>query len=211
MKRIMVIAIIGFTLGFVIGAYQAVQAAGPGDTGTEVTEVQMRLKAFGYTVTVDGKYGPQTTKAVKSWQKSNGLSVDGVAGPVTLASLRGAVRQNNATQVTGLNGLAFAPAGLDNCAEMKFYRQQAGLPDVFDSLGWRESNCRNEDSVKTFCCHGYWQLHQNHVRSGYATRLRQDCDIDSYQDFNSDVPLDKQRQACGAKVLYDMSGMSPWR
>jgi hypothetical protein len=93
---------------------------------------------------------------------------------------------------------------------MKFYRQQAGLPDRFDSLGWRESNCRNEDGVHTSCCWGYWQLHQNHVRSGYAKRWRDECGITSYQDFNSDNGLDKQRQACGAFVLYDMSGLGPW-
>jgi hypothetical protein len=181
-----------------------------GDRGSEVTEVQTILKGYGYTVKVDGVYGAQTEKAVKSWQKSNGLLVDGVVGPATLASLRGAVRANNAQMVTGLNGLAFAPAGLSNCDEMKFYRKQAGLPDVFDRLGWRESNCRNEDGVHTSCCWGYWQLHQQHVRSGYADRWRRECGITSYADFNSDNAIDKQRQACGAFVLYDMSGLSPW-
>jgi peptidoglycan hydrolase-like protein with peptidoglycan-binding domain len=190
-----------------------------GDRGAEVTEVQTLLKGYGYTVVVDGTFGAQTEKAVRSWQKSNGLLVDGIVGPATLASLRAAKRLNNATQVTptlpppmttGLNGLPFAPAGLSNCAEMSFYRQQAGLPEKFDALGWRESNCRNEDGVHTSCCWGYWQLHQNHVRSGYAKRWREECQIDSYQDFNSDNAIDKQRQACGAFVLYDMSGYSPW-
>jgi peptidoglycan hydrolase-like protein with peptidoglycan-binding domain len=67
--------------------------------------VQLVLSSFGYTIAVDGWYGPQTTKVVKSWQKSNGLLEDGIAGPITQASLglsasAPADRQNNAQQVT---------------------------------------------------------------------------------------------------------------
>lgn len=75
-------------------------ATGPGDTGNDVKEVQMILKRFGYTVEVDGVYGPKTTRAVRSWQKSNGLEVDGIAGPITTQSLRTANRRGNAQQVT---------------------------------------------------------------------------------------------------------------
>lgn len=212
MKLVAAVLIVIVGLGSSIPTY----AVGPGDDGLKVAQVQQLLQGYGYTVTVDGHYGPQTTKAVKSWQKSNGLLVDGIAGPATLASLQSAVRLNNATQATpattslGLRGLPFAPPGLSDCDEMKFYRQQAGLPDVFDRLGWRESNCRNEDGVHTSCCFGYWQLHKDHVRSGYADRWRRECGITSYADFNSDSPIEKQRQACGAFVLYDMSGLTPW-
>jgi hypothetical protein len=202
------------TLFILYAMGSAANAAEPGDRGVEVTEVQTLLKGYGYTVTVDGVYGPQTEKAVRSWQKSNGLRVDGIAGPVTMNSLRGAVRVGNATQVTGLNGLPFAPGGLSKCDEMKFYRQQAGLPDVFDSLGWRESNCRNEDSIRTFCCYGYWQNYiSSHLSrySAYRTRILDECKTDSADDINSDEPLDKQRQACVTKVVYDISGLSPWR
>jgi peptidoglycan hydrolase-like protein with peptidoglycan-binding domain len=64
--------------------------------------VQLVLSSFGYTIAVDGDYGPQTTKVVKSWQKSNGLQEDGIAGPITQASLglSPADRQGNAQQVT---------------------------------------------------------------------------------------------------------------
>jgi peptidoglycan hydrolase-like protein with peptidoglycan-binding domain len=64
--------------------------------------VQLVLSSFGYTIAVDGDYGPQTTKVVKSWQKSNGLQEDGIAGPITQASLglSAADRQGNAQQVT---------------------------------------------------------------------------------------------------------------
>jgi hypothetical protein len=193
-----------------------------GDRGTEVTEVQTILKNFGYTVKVDGVFGPQTEKAVRSWQKSNGLTVDGIVGPVTLQSLRSATRLGNARQVTpldpppplpGLNGLPFAPAGLSDCDEMKFYRQQAGLPDTFDALGWRESNCRNEDAVRTFCCYGYWQNYiSSHLsrQSAYRVPIIEGCKVTGADDINSDVPLEKQKQACVTAVLYRISGLKPW-
>jgi peptidoglycan hydrolase-like protein with peptidoglycan-binding domain len=49
--------------------------------------VQLVLSSFGYTIAVDGVYGPQTTRVVTSWQRSNGLEADGIAGPITQASL----------------------------------------------------------------------------------------------------------------------------
>jgi len=104
---------------------------------------------------------------------------------------------------TGLNGLPFASGGLSDCAEMMFYANQVGLPGRFEGIGWRESNCRNEDGVHTSCCWGYWQLHRMHLP-------KPQCDAWSASDINSDDPLEKQRQACVAKALYDAAGLSPW-
>lgn len=109
----------------------------------------------------------------------------------------------------GLWGLPFAPEGLSDCDEMTFYRQQFGLPARFDQLGWRESNCRNEDGVHTSCCWGYWQLHRMHFNgSGYVYGVN--CEAYSYHDVNSDDALEKQKQACAAKALYDEVGASAW-
>lgn len=38
-------------------------------------------------VTVDGKFGANTKKAVKEWQKSKGLKADGAVGPDTWAKI----------------------------------------------------------------------------------------------------------------------------
>jgi N-acetylmuramoyl-L-alanine amidase len=59
-----------------------------GSSGKEVTEIQKRLKAWGYYKgAVDGKYGYQTYQAVRYFQSKNGLKVDGIAGKQTLAAL----------------------------------------------------------------------------------------------------------------------------
>ena len=56
--------------------------------GTPVQEMQQALKNQGYfTGVADGYYGEGTENAVKSFQRYNGLQVDGVAGPATLRTL----------------------------------------------------------------------------------------------------------------------------
>ena len=59
-----------------------------GSRGTEVRTIQEKLKRWGYySGYVDGIYGSQTVSAVKSFQKKNGLTVDGIAGTQTLKAM----------------------------------------------------------------------------------------------------------------------------
>lgn len=59
-----------------------------GSTGTEVRQIQTRLKQWGYYKgSVDGVYGSGTRSAVIAFQRKNGLNADGVAGPATLAAI----------------------------------------------------------------------------------------------------------------------------
>ncbi len=59
-----------------------------GSTGTEVRQIQTRLKQWGYYKgSVDGVYGSGTRSAVIAFQRKNGLTADGVAGPATLAAI----------------------------------------------------------------------------------------------------------------------------
>jgi hypothetical protein len=104
---------------------------------------------------------------------------------------------------TGIYNLPIAPFGLSACGEMMYYARQFGLPAQFEGIGYRESNCRNEDIVHTSCCWGYWQLHQMHFPMPQ-------CEAWSYRDVNSNDPFEKQKQACSAKQLYDAAGLSPW-
>lgn len=79
---------------FIIGMFSSVQnqsvnaLSRMGSTGTEVRQIQTRLKNWGYyRGSVDGIYGAQTRDAVSYFQRKNGLAVDGVAGPSTLKAL----------------------------------------------------------------------------------------------------------------------------
>lgn len=79
-----------------IGTIAAVQSADDsvstlskmGSRGDEVRRIQQKLKNWGYyTGSVDGIYGTQTQSAVRKFQRDNGLTVDGIAGPKTLSYL----------------------------------------------------------------------------------------------------------------------------
>lgn len=59
-----------------------------GSTGSEVKKLQQKLKDLGYyTGSVDGTFGSGTETALKEFQKTNGLTADGVAGTRTLSAL----------------------------------------------------------------------------------------------------------------------------
>ncbi len=59
-----------------------------GSRGSEVTQIQTKLKRWGYYKgNIDGIYGSQTVAAVKYFQRKNGLAVDGIAGKNTLAAM----------------------------------------------------------------------------------------------------------------------------
>ena len=59
-----------------------------GSSGNEVKQIQTKLKNWGYySGDIDGVYGSRTTSAVKKFQKSNGLTVDGIAGTATLKAM----------------------------------------------------------------------------------------------------------------------------
>jgi N-acetylmuramoyl-L-alanine amidase len=56
----------------------------PGSTGTQVSELQAALKLLGYFKgEVNGIYGDTTVSAVSKFQEAAGLTVDGIAGPLT--------------------------------------------------------------------------------------------------------------------------------
>ena len=57
-------------------------------TGNDVKFVQTALKYLGYSITVDGSFGPSAQKVLKQFQSDNNLSVDGSCGPATLAKLQ---------------------------------------------------------------------------------------------------------------------------
>ncbi|ERI92624.1 spore cortex-lytic enzyme [Clostridiales bacterium oral taxon 876 str. F0540] len=73
-----------------------------GSRGVIVTEIQRRLRAWGYyDGSLDGVYGYKTYLAVRNYQAKNGLKVDGIAGDSTLNSLG-----INAGQYAGGGGAA---------------------------------------------------------------------------------------------------------
>lgn len=81
-----------------------------GSRGSEVKEVQRRLKQWGYyNGSVDGVFGAGTRSAVVSFQKKNGLKADGVVGKATYKAL-GMTDAYNA--LVGGNGSSSSTSGV---------------------------------------------------------------------------------------------------
>ena len=70
-----------------------------GDTGENVYALQLRLFELGYySGRIDGRFGAETTEAVKAFQRANGLTADGIAGSGTQSRLQSGAAAASATQ-----------------------------------------------------------------------------------------------------------------
>ena len=89
-KLILAVAVIFAVNIFIIAMAQRASADlyKKGASGDMVVEIQTRLKNWGYyDGAVDGMFGSGTERAVKYFQRTNGLSADGQVGDLTLAAL----------------------------------------------------------------------------------------------------------------------------
>lgn len=56
-------------------------------TGSHVTTIQTRLKARGWTIAVDGSFGPGMERVVRTFQEHKGLKANGVIDAATWAAI----------------------------------------------------------------------------------------------------------------------------
>jgi len=183
-----------------------------GDRSAEVRAVQARLAEFGYTVKVDGIYGPQTHRAVTHFQRANGLKPDGIVGPLTTKALRldggatataPAVRSVTPIQVTPVylyfhrdpNVERWHQAALDvgwpeerwKWLSCVIYRESRGNPRAFNGRGRDES-------------YGLVQINAK------AHRARMIAHAGTVQAF-----FDPKVNLSFALMLYNEQGTRPWR
>jgi peptidoglycan hydrolase-like protein with peptidoglycan-binding domain len=98
---LLIIIALGFFFGlqtlssFSAGAAGAWPVVGQGSKGENVYSIQLQLKAHGYSLSIDGNFGPQTAANVKSFQSAHHLSADGVVGSQTWPALIITVKQGS--------------------------------------------------------------------------------------------------------------------
>ncbi len=143
-----------------------------GSTGQEVIDIQAKLYNWGYyNGIVDGVYGYETYQAVRYFQSKNGLRVDGVTGPETLAALalptgisRGSTENSSGNDVNLLahliNGeargepfegqVAVGAVILNRTRDDRFPRTIAGViyqPGAFDAVSDGQINLEPDSNA----------------------------------------------------------------
>ena len=84
-KFFVILCIAIFLIGICYGVFAVSRR---GSSGSEVRQIQEKLKRWGYyNGSIDGVYGSRTEEAVKSFQRKNGLTADGIAGRKTLNAI----------------------------------------------------------------------------------------------------------------------------
>ena len=93
---------IGLALIIAMGPVNVYAAIKRGSKGTNVKMVQSTLKDLGYFTYSrnTGYYGKITEKAVKSFQKANGLKVDGIVGKNTISRLNKVTAKKSSTSIS---------------------------------------------------------------------------------------------------------------
>lgn len=178
-----------------------------GTSGEQVRAVQTYLVHHGWSLDVDGQYGPRTEAVVARVQAMSGLVADGIVGPVTWEAFgldRPANVGQQADRVEGQIIVTAAPPPPSSARCPEWWDELTALSpgwDVarMDGIMYRESRCRPGVTSNTGCCHGLLQVHQMHVpRLGV-------CGVDSAGDL-----FDAGKNICAAAVLFRESGYNPW-
>nr|DAM97278.1 MAG TPA: endodeoxyribonuclease I [Crassvirales sp.] len=95
-----------------------------GSRGNEVKVLQEKLN-----LKADGIFGPLTEEAVKDFQRSNGLEVDGIVGANTLSKLNPSVNKRNIKEL--IVHCSATPEGKDYSVDtIRQWHLQRGFSDI---------------------------------------------------------------------------------
>lgn len=135
-----------------------------GMTGTDVDWVQSRLYELGYSLKLTGIYDATTISAVKTFQKQNGLGVDGLAGAQTFAILASEYARRASDSALTYTSLSVNNTGT-NVKKLQSALKDLGYPVTVNSDG--EYDVQTHDAVVAF------QQRSGLVISGIADALTQ--------------------------------------
>ena len=139
-----------------------------GSSGDEVKAIQSKLKELGFlSGSVDGIFGSGTEKAVKAFQKSAGLTADGIAGSKTLAA-RGVDLTKTQSADNGIHGTAKNMDWWTSDIQKIFaVGVVATITDVDTGISWKEKRFAGKnhadiqpltkaDTAKLKKVYGHW-------------------------------------------------------
>lgn len=174
---------------------------GVGATGSDVRTLQAKLASLGYTIAVDGNFGPQTRRVVQAWQRANGLEPDGIVGPLTSATLDLASPPKADRDSTRGRSSPLPPA-IEPVPGSVEEIIRSVWPDELEAralaIARRES--RLVPSARNACCFGLFQIHWVAHRSW----------LGSIGITDPSQLLDPSTNARAALALFERDGWEPW-
>ena len=109
-----------------------------GSRGDDVKTLQELLNQNGYSLDVDGKFGPKTQAAVKDYQTKNNLKVDGIVGTNTWGALTNST--NSAGGSTSQAGAAVQGTGADTGFDYGDYQESDAVSQAYALLQQQMGN-----------------------------------------------------------------------
>ena len=158
-----------------------------------------KLRSFGYSIDTPAR----AAKAIRHWQKVNGLVVDGIVGSETLGSLN--LSAQPTVPAVRLNPPAPAPepvVGNDPASTEQIIREvwPDNIEDWAVRIAKRESGPNLKVDAANYCCYGIFQIYYSVHRAWLA-----DYGVNQPSDL-----FDPRVNATVALALYGQVGCRPW-
>ena len=164
-----------------------------GSTGSDVKDLQTKLKKLGYyDAYVDGDYGDTTVAAVKAFQKKYNLTADGIAGKETLKKLDSAYK--NADSDKDVDSLRMGDSG----SAVK------DLQTKLKKLGYYDGTVDSTFGSGTYAAVKAFQKKYNLTADGVAgSETLKKLDT-AYKNADSDKDDDSLRKGATGSAVKDL-------
>ena len=164
-----------------------------GSTGSDVKELQTKLKKLGYyDAYVDGDYGDTTVAAVKAFQKKYNLTADGIAGKETLKKLDSVYE--NANSAKDVDSLRMGDSG----SAVK------DLQTKLKKLGYYDGTVDSTFGSGTYAAVRAFQKKYNLTADGVAGSETLKKLDSAYKNANSDKDDDSLRMGDSGSAVKDL-------
>ena len=164
-----------------------------GSTGSDVKDLQTKLKKLGYyDAYVDGDYGDTTVAAVKAFQKKYNLTADGIAGKETLKKLDSAYK--NADSAKDNDSLRMGDSG----SAVK------DLQTKLKKLGYYDGTVDSTFGSGTYAAVKAFQKKYNLTADGVAGSETLKKLDNAYKNADSDKDDDSLRKGATGSAVKDL-------
>lgn len=160
--------------GASISAVTSSTHAGTKPSVDQTMRALAKLRSYGYTWHTD----QGADRAIRAWQRANGLVVDGIVGPQTSTSLG---LGNEDAVVAGVLKLVPSPPAAAGVPAVRVNPPQGSVEDIIRAawpddledravaIATRES--RLQPGVRNACCYGLFQIHWGAHHSWLAAEM----------------------------------------